>query len=238
MTPTNKRELFAAVVDLIQSDWYEMPDESPYKGTGAPGNYLEHLLGFAPGASDLPDALGWELKWHTDRTNLVTLFHKKPDNAPDIIRYMVREYGKPDSQGRLNFRHTVNPANRGQTQLFTPRYEAGQLLLRRKGGKGNKAMIPRWSESELLAAAGGKLRRLLLVKGERKEQRIRFLQAEAYETFSLTDFIAEVLRGTILIDFDARESKPGSHGMRDHGTKFRTTPDLVCRLYMKKERLK
>ena len=34
-----------------------------------------------------------------------------------------------------------------------------------------------------------------------------------------------------------RESKPGSPGLRNHGTKFRIAPDAVCRLYMKKDRL-
>lgn len=116
-----------------------------------------------------------------------------------------------------------------------PHYDDGLLTVRPRGGNGP---VPRWSEQSLLAAAGAKLRRLILVKGEKSGDRIRFLQADAYEEFSLTDFIAEVLRGTILIDFDARESSPGSHGMRDHGTKFRIPPESVCRLYMDKHRLR
>ena len=47
-----------------------------------------------------------------------------------------------------------------------------------------------------------------------------------------------MLRGTILIDFDARESSPGSHGMRDHGTKFRIPPENVCRLYVDKQHIR
>ncbi len=81
------------------------------------------------------------------------------------------------------------------------------------------------------------MRRLIMVKGERKAGQIRFLQADAYETFNLTDFIVEVLRGEIAIDFDCRESKPGSKGLRNHGTKFRIVPQSICRLYMRKERL-
>ena len=52
----------------------------------------------------------------------------------------------------------------------------------------------------------------------------------------LTLFIYEVVRGTIKIDFDAREAKPDSKGLRNHGTKFRVSPDDMCRLYLKKER--
>ena len=45
------------------------------------------------------------------------------------------------------------------------------------------------------------------------------------------------MRGSIALDFDCREAKPGSDGLRDHGTEFRITPTMICRLYLKKERL-
>lgn len=64
--------------------------------------FLEDLLGTTAGAHDIPDALGWELKWHSDRTSLVTLFHKEPDGPEAIMRYMVRRYGRRDGQGRLS----------------------------------------------------------------------------------------------------------------------------------------
>ena len=81
------------------------------------------------------------------------------------------------------------------------------------------------------------MRRLLLVCGERKDRQVRFLRVEAFETFLLSEFIYELVTGGIAIDFDARESRPNSAGLRDHGTKFRIPPDSVCRLYAKKERL-
>ncbi len=82
------------------------------------------------------------------------------------------------------------------------------------------------------------MRRLLLVKGEISKRRVRFLYADAFETFHLTDFIYELIRGSIALDFDCRESKPGSTGLRNHGTKFRIAPMSVCRLYLNKERVK
>ena len=225
--------MFEAISELTRSGWRTLPDG--YGGTGGPGVYLEHQLGFDPKGADRPDALGWELKWYTERTNLITLFHKTPDNSPEIIRYMVRKYGQRNKAGLLSFRHTIDPASRSEAQKFMPHYDSGLLSVRPRKGNG---LIPRWSEQSLLAAAGAKLRRLLLVKGERKGSEIRFVQADAFQEFSLTDFIAEVLRGTILIDFDAREQKPGSIGMRDHGTKFRIPPVQVCRLYMDKNRIR
>ena len=207
-----------------------MPVDSHYGGSGGPGVFLEDLLGLTAGGMDIPDAVGWELKWHTDRTGLVTLFHKEPDGPDAIMRYMVRKYGWKDKQGRLSFRHTI----KGRSERFKVDDSGGRLVVRRLKGNGP---VPYRSHEELIAAAGAKLRRLLLVKGERKGQSVRFIQADAFETFHLADFVYEVLRGSIAVDFDCREAKPGSVGLRNHGAKFRIPPNLICRLYLKKERL-
>ena len=76
-----------------------MPEESRYNGSGAPGVFLEDLLGATAGGHDIPDAVGWELKWHSDRTSLVTLFHKSPDGPEAILRYMGADTGARTSRG-------------------------------------------------------------------------------------------------------------------------------------------
>ena len=225
--PRTKQELFERVRTVRQHGWYDLPDS--YGGTGAPGMFLEDLLGLTAGAMDIPDAVGWELKWYTDRTNLVTLFHKEADGPPAIMRYMVRRFGWEDSQGRLSFRHTI----RGRSDRFRVEDSGGQLVVRPLRGNGP---VPYWSHEELIAAAGAKLRRLLMVKGERdrKAGRVRFLQVDAFEVFNLVDFVYEVLRGEIAIDFDCREARPGSAGLRNHGTKFRIAPGSICRFVHEK----
>ena len=170
------------------------------------------------------------MKWHTEQTSLLTLFHKTPTGPDAIMRYLVRKYGWRDKQGRMSVRHTI----KGKSDRFRVDFDAAQLVVRPVRGNGP---IPYWTEAELLAAAGAKLRRLILVRGVRKKREVNFLHADAFEVFNLPDFIYEVLRGEIAIDFDVREASPGSAGLRDHGTKFRTAPDAVCRLYLKKERL-
>ena len=207
-----------------------MPNESPFRGTGAPGNYLEHLLGLPTGNEDIPDSIGWELKWHTRRTSLVTLLHKTPDGPQNVMRDLVKNHGWKDDKGRMSFRHTI----KGKSDRFRVHAAGGRITVRQLKGKG---ATPYWSQDELIGAVGGKLRRLLLVRGEKKGQCIRFERAEAFETFLLSEFVYEVARGGIAIDFDARESKPGSYGLRDHGTKFRIPPDSICGLYAKKETL-
>ncbi len=79
---------------------------------------------------------------------------------------MVREYGKLDLHGRLSFRHTVDPTSRSNVQRFTPVHDAGMLVVRLRDGNGDP--VPCWSKDTLLGAVGAKLRRLLLVQGERQ----------------------------------------------------------------------
>ena len=82
-----------------------MPEEK-YTGTGGPGLYLEDLLELTTGSADIPDSMGWELKYYTDKTSLITLFHKEPQPA-GVIRYMVSRFGWKDRKDRLSFRHTI-----------------------------------------------------------------------------------------------------------------------------------
>ncbi len=70
-----------------------------------------------------------------------------------------------------------------------------------------------------------------------KKRSVRFIHADAYETIHLADFIYQLMRCSIALDFDGREAKPGSNGLRDHGTKFRITPTMICRLFPNKEPL-
>ena len=72
--PRTKRELFNRLREIITAGWYTMPDASRYNGTGAPGNFLEDLLGLTVGNLDTPDSVGWELKYYTQKTHLITLF--------------------------------------------------------------------------------------------------------------------------------------------------------------------
>ena len=144
---------------------------------------------------------------------------------------MVKQYGWKDDKGRLSFRHTI----RGKSDRFRVDTDTGQVIVRPLKGNGP---VPYWLHEELVAAAGAKLRRLLLVKGERRGRTVRFLNADAYETFHLADFIYELIRGSIALDCDCRERTPGSTGLCNHGTKFRISPMSICRLYLKKERVR
>ena len=227
--PKTKKELFQRMREIFALGWQEMPENRRYNGTGGPGNYLEDLLGLTSGNKDMADVLGWEVKYYTEKTSLITLFHKEPQ-PPGILRYMVSKYGWKDEQGRLSFRHTIS----GKSDRFIVNDDAGAIVVRPLKGNGP---IPSWTHDILLNIAGGKLRRLLLVKGEKDDRKVIFERADCYEDLYLTFLVLELVAGTIAIDFDVREMTPGSKGLRNHGTKFRISPDFICRMYRKKERL-
>jgi hypothetical protein len=227
--PGTKKELFARLRLILDADSEEMPvGVARYQGTGGPGNYLEDLIGLKAGNQDIADVIGWEVKYFTEKTSLITLFHKEP-GPEGILRYMVSKYGWKDAQGRLSFRHTIN----GRSDRFHVVNDAGNIIVRPLKGNGP---VPIWTHDTLLNVAGGKLRRLLLVKGERDGNEVHFERADCFENLHLTMLMNEMATGVIAIDFDAREMSPGSTGLRNHGTKFRVQPENVCRLYLKKER--
>ncbi len=225
--PKAKKELFTRVLAIMHYGAYQMPLK--YKGTGVPGTHLEDLLGLTTGNKDIPDSVGWEVKYYTAKTNLITLFHKEPQ-PKDAVRYMVSKWGWKDSKGRMSFRHTIA----GKSDRFKVDTDGDQILIQRIGGDG---VVPHWTHDDILSAAGSNLRRLLLVLGSRKGQAVTYTRVDCFEDLQLVAFIWEVCHGVIKIDFDAREMTPGSKGLRNHGTKFRVSPGDVCRLYAKKQRL-
>lgn len=228
--PLNKGQMVIRLREILKSGWSEMPgDVLRYNGTGAPGNFLEDLLGLTSGNQDIADCVGWEVKFFTPKTSLITLFHKEPEPA-GIMRYMVSRWGWKDKHGRLSFRHTIN----GQSDRFTVVNDAGSIIVRPLKGNGP---VPTWTHDTLLNIAGGKLRRLVGVQGQRKGRLIKFDRADLYQNLHLTRLAENLVSGRIAIDFDVREMTPGSRGLRNHGTKFRVSLDNLPKLYEKHERL-
>jgi hypothetical protein len=222
--------MLARLREIINSGWNKMPsDVARYRGTGGPGNYLEDLLGISAGNKDIADCVGWEVKYHTPSTALITLFHKEAEPR-GIMRYMVSRFGWRDDQGRLSFRHTI----RGESDRFIVVNDAGNIIVRPLKGNGP---VPMWTHDALLNVAGGKLRRLVAVLGQREGMMVRFDRADLYEGLKLTHLMQDLATGRIAIDFDVRETVPNSKSLRNHGTKFRVAPDDLPRLYESHKRL-
>ena len=101
--PNKKKELFALLRKILQHGPYDMPTTKRYAGTGGPGNLLEDLFGLSVGNQDIADSIGWEIKYYTEKTNLITLFHKEAQPA-NIMRHMVSKWGWKDDNYTNDFR--------------------------------------------------------------------------------------------------------------------------------------
>lgn len=227
--PQNKKELFARIRKIINKSPHILPVQG-FGGSGGPGMYLQVLLGLQVDNRDIPDSMGWEVKTYSNRTNFITLFHKEP-HPQGVVKHLVKNFGWIDKYGRKSFRHTIA----GSSDRFSVIGGAGKIIVIPKDT--SDGPIPYWTDDDILGAAGAKLRRLLLVRYSKSGKEISYSRAFIYETLTLSRLIEQVSNGTVLIDFDAREMMPGSNSLRNHGTKFRVSPNDIHKLYATYEQI-
>ena len=221
-------ELFDRVRRVLRKGWIDIPSDKGYGGTGAPGRLLEHELGLDGGRLDIPDAGRWELKFHSGSA-LLTLFHKE-GKPKGHMHHLVRHFGILDARGRLSFRHTI----KARSDLgFYVANESNLITVRNSAP--NDIVWPHWTHDELITAFAAKLRRVIVVRGERGNGRVRYLRAHAYQDPYSTRFIEAIASGTVAIDFDAREANGA--GLRNHGTKFRVDYSDLSKLYQRRDRI-
>lgn len=223
--PPSDRELFGRLRALLRRGWVDIPGDPGYGGTGAPGKLLEELLGVDGANLDIPDAGRWEIKYHS-RNAALTLFHKEARPAGHM-HHLVREFGWPDKRGRTSFRHTIwGRSDRG----FHVVGESDRITVRH--GDGGDMVWPWWTHDDLINAFASKFRRLIVVRGRKRGDRVRYERADRFEEPQTTLFVEAVARGIVAIDFDARTTR--GRGLRNHGTKFRIRYDDLRHLYRRR----
>ena len=89
---TSSRAVLDRLSDVLRQQQHEIPSDMGFEGTGAPGLYLEHLLGLQTSNLDIPDAGEWELKYSSG-SSLVTLFRNEPLPRGEAMRYMINSWG-------------------------------------------------------------------------------------------------------------------------------------------------
>lgn len=217
------KELYERLRDVLGRGWIQMPEGRGYGGTGAPGRFLEELLGVDGGNSDTPDAGRWEIKYHS-RNALLTLFHLEGEPRGHM-HPMVRRFGRLDKRGRISFRHTIHKGH--SSKGFLVANESGRITVRHPHVA--DIVWPYWTHDRLINVFASKFRRLIVVKGHRRGGQVRYETAHLYREPRITMFVAAVERGIIAIDFDARTQN--GRGLRNHGTKFRVRYDDLRHLY-------
>lgn len=227
-------ELFDRVREVLRMGWIEIPGERGYGGAGGPGRVLEELLDAEGGNLDIPDAGKWELKFHSGNT-LLTLFHKEAQPKGHLDR-LVHRFGWEDAQGRLSFRHTIHGRSSDATGLgFYVANESGRITVR--DDSVSDIIWPYWTHDTLINAFASKFRRLIVVKGSKRNNgaEVRYESAHTYEEPQTTLLIEAIARGVIALDFDARTRN--GDGLRNHGTKFRIHYDDLRHLYHRRRPL-
>lgn len=221
-------DLFDRIRTLLKVGWIDIPQQSGYGGTGGAGILLEERLGVRGGNLDIPDAGRWEIKFHS-KNALLTLFHLEGEPRGHM-HHMVREFGRPDREGRISFRHTIRGRS---TKGFYVANESNRITVRHDSV--SDMVWPYWTHDKIVNAFAAKLRRLVVVRGSRRHGQVRYERAWAYELPQTTLFASAVERGIVAIDFDARTQN--GRGLRNHGTKFRIMVEDLHHLYTKRARI-
>lgn len=227
--PNSAAKAFKQIAEILNAGIWTFPQNDKYNGTGAPGRYLEDLLGIKENNADSPDLADWEVKFHGG-TSLLTLFHKDPEPR-GIVRTMIHNHGWKDEHDRISFRHTIS----GETARgFYVTDEDDRIVVRNKL---KDAPVPHWTHNTLLNALSAKLRRLILVQGEMltNPRRVVYQKAIAYWEPDLKGFAKAVADGVVLIDFDARTQGGAGSAIRNHGTKFRIKIEDLPKIYAHKK---
>jgi len=228
VTVMTDADLYARLRGVLKRGWIPMPDYPGYRGTGAPGKILEELLGVDGGNLDIPDAGRWEIKFHS-RNSLLTLFHLEGE-PKGHMHHMVRTFGKLDKEGRTSFRHTIH---RGHSSMgLYVANESARITVRHPDV--SDIVWPYWTHDRLLNAFASKFRRLIVVKGRKRGDQVRYDVAHLYWEPKVTLFVKAVESGIVAIDFDARTQN--GRGLRNHGTKFRVQYDDLRHLYGNRQR--
>ena len=221
MSPKNKKELVAELQEIISSGVFDITQK--HKGTGAPGTFLEELLGFDATNKDIPDIEGWEIKFVSPGTGLISLFSKEPLDK-GIIEKLVDKYGiKTD--GVKKFYHDVDQ----KSPYFNLDINEELVILNEKNGE----LKVTWLKDDLLNSIISKLRRLVLVFGnyKKKSNKVIYKNAQLCEDFSSAKFFKLLAEGDIKIEFRAKQKSPTNKKLRNHGTAFRIKKEDVYNLY-------
>ena len=210
---------------ILQTRDYLIPIGEGFEGTGAPGLFLEHLLGLKTSNLDIPDAGGWEVKFSSGNA-LITLFQKDPFPRGRILRYMINEWGQIGKNGHQGFVHTIS----GRSDRFEIVDDAGEIRVRRTG---YDDVVPHWPHDVLVTAFARKLGNLIHVHGTKRGRTVRYESAAFMSGAKVTNLIRAITTGTICLEFNAFIRENGS--IRNHGTRFRIRPRDLPSLYSNRQ---
>ncbi|MBI3501969.1 MAG: hypothetical protein HY063_09250 [Bacteroidetes bacterium] len=221
--PQSSTKAFKVIREIIKMESVDIP--SKFKGAGAPGDTLEHLLSLKRNNFDSPDLMDWEVKFHGGNS-LLTLLHKDPQPR-GILNKVVDAFGWENEKGQISFRHTLGEKSK---RGFIVSNSDNKIFVTNPK---DASISPYWEHNIILNAIGAKLRRLILVHGkvDKVNRKVVYESATAYWDINITGICEAITKGTIYIDFDARTTKGRGTSLRNHGTKFRININDIGLIY-------
>ncbi|MFL0162634.1 MvaI/BcnI family restriction endonuclease [Aquirufa salirivi] len=160
-----------------------------------------------------------------------------------------QEAGKKYTENEMSFRQTIHglsPSDRG-FQVIIDRINSKVLIsfdsskvvekhsewliqVQKKIGLGQLEPQPYWGFDDLSNKAGTKLLNCFYVQAEVKKdgdkEFYKYSKVTMLQKFNFDGFLAQIEKGNILVDFDARTG-------HNHGTKFRMRQNCLPELYQK-----
>ncbi|MCY3968204.1 MAG: MvaI/BcnI family restriction endonuclease [bacterium] len=222
--------LFKQVAEIVDTGDWELG--ARHGGTGGVGKLLEDLLDVDGSNTDIPDTGSWELKTHTGRNNLLTLFHKTGQpNMSVILSSPYAYHPKSDPTKPLSYRNTIYGNTPNSHGFYAEPSHSNTKITLFNINDSTPTDYCAWDTNELCSAFGRKLSRLILVTAHKKGSMVTFTDAWAYNNPRLLSLPKLITEGTIAIDLDARYKTLEGTGIRDHGTKFRISIKDLPSLY-------
>lgn len=160
-----------------------------------------------------------------------------------------QEAGKKYSENEMSFRQTIHglsPSDRGfqviidrvnckvlisfDSSTVAGKHSEWLIQVQKKIGLGQLEPQPYWGFDDLSNKAGTKLLNCFYVQAEVKKdgdkEFYKYSKVTMLQKFNFDGFLAQIEKGNILVDFDARTG-------HNHGTKFRMRQNCLPELYQK-----
>lgn len=218
----------------------------PNNKDGGIGNTLEDLLGIAENNQKLPDYKNFEIKSQRELTSsLLSLFSKSPNHPFRANTYLRLNFGEVRDENFPNnkkFYATLTASriskiyNKYKIKVYVDKIEkkVGLKIYNLKNKLLDDSIY--W-DFATLEKASKKLTNVMYVNAEIKvedgENYFHFNEATVSETFNFANFIDQIEKGNIFVDFRIGVYNSGKSigKTHDHGTGFRINPQDLHLLY-------
>lgn len=189
-----------------------------YNARNGGGYTLEAQLGIKPNSNAEPDYMGWEIKQHSIKTNVITLMTPDPDKgfaAEKGTKEFVKKYGYSDRSGkqnRLNFggiyKNNKPPHHLTKLKLIISGYRDGKIV----DHKGSIALVDskdvkvaEWSFEKIMVHWTKKHLKAAFIPSENKTENkqiyYRYLKNISLgQNSKFTSFLELIDKGFIYLD--------------------------------------